>query len=113
MTVDELIKGVNIALGTTSVDACPSFDANGDGAVTINELIAAVNRALTGCVGVAATSTRDLIPRPYIRSVVTIHVPQGRRPQALQRITKTRKSDSTKSESLKPEATSGRIRPGP
>ena len=49
MTVDELIKGVNIALGTTSVDACPSFDADGDGAVTINELIAAVNRALNGC----------------------------------------------------------------
>jgi hypothetical protein len=49
VTVDELIKGVNIALGTTSVDACSSFDANGDGAVTINELIAAVNRALNGC----------------------------------------------------------------
>jgi Ca2+-binding EF-hand superfamily protein len=56
VTVDELIKGVNIAIGTTSIDACSSFDTNGDGAVTINELIAAVNRALTGCVDVAATS---------------------------------------------------------
>ena len=54
MTVDEPIKGVNIALGTTSIDACSSFDTNGDGAVTINELIASVNRALTGCVGAAA-----------------------------------------------------------
>jgi hypothetical protein len=43
VTVDELIKGVKIALGTTSIDACSSFDTNGDGAVTINELIAAVN----------------------------------------------------------------------
>ncbi len=59
MTVDELIKGVNIALGTTSVDACPSFDTNGDDAVTIDELVAAVNRALTGC----ATPTTLLIPR--------------------------------------------------
>jgi len=49
VTVDELVKGVNIALGTTSVDVCPSFDTNGDGVVTINELIAAVNRALSGC----------------------------------------------------------------
>ena len=47
--MDELIKGVNIALGSTSVDACASFDASGDGAVTIDELIAAVNRALNGC----------------------------------------------------------------
>ena len=56
MTVDELIKGVNIALGTTSVDTCPSFDANGDGAVTINELIAAVNHALNGCANVVAAT---------------------------------------------------------
>ena len=49
VTVDELIKGVNIALGTASVDTCLDMDANGDGAVTINELIAAVNRALNGC----------------------------------------------------------------
>jgi hypothetical protein len=55
VTVDDLIKGVNIALGTTSIDACASFDTNGDGAVTINELIAAVNRALNGCATVTAS----------------------------------------------------------
>jgi hypothetical protein len=49
VTVDELIKGVNIALGTTSVDTCRDMDANRDDAVTINELIAAVNHALLGC----------------------------------------------------------------
>ena len=54
--IAQLVKGVNIALGAMPVDACPSFDAKGDGAVTINELIAAVNRALTGCVDVAAPS---------------------------------------------------------
>ena len=53
VTVDELIKGVNIGLGTTSVDDCPSFDTNGDGAVTINEVIAAVNHALNGCAATA------------------------------------------------------------
>jgi CSLREA domain-containing protein len=49
VTVDELITGVNIALGTLSVDQCPVFDGNGDGQVTVDELITAVNNALTGC----------------------------------------------------------------
>ncbi|MBI3782474.1 MAG: hypothetical protein HY270_03635 [Deltaproteobacteria bacterium] len=49
VTVDELILGVNIALGTSSVDQCHSFDADGDGEVAINELIAGVNSALVGC----------------------------------------------------------------
>jgi hypothetical protein len=49
VTVDELITGINIALGTTPVDACSSFDTNADRAVTINEVVAAVKRALKGC----------------------------------------------------------------
>jgi hypothetical protein len=49
VTVDELITGVNIALGNQSIDACPALDANGDGIAEINELIAAVAAALTGC----------------------------------------------------------------
>ena len=49
VTVDELIRGVNIALGTMAVTECPSFDTNNDGLVTVNELIAAVNNALSGC----------------------------------------------------------------
>jgi RHS repeat-associated protein len=48
VTVDELIVGVNIALGNFGLTRCPSFDVNGDGDVTINELIQAVNSALTG-----------------------------------------------------------------
>ncbi len=50
VTVDELIKGVNIALGSLSFDDCPSFDGNSDGAVTVDELVKAVNAALNGCV---------------------------------------------------------------
>ena len=49
VTINELISGVNIALGNSAVATCPSFDRNGDGSVTINELIAAVNAAQTGC----------------------------------------------------------------
>jgi len=49
VTVDEVIKGVNIALGNAAVDTCPQFDVNGDGMVTINELIIGVNNVLSGC----------------------------------------------------------------
>jgi hypothetical protein len=49
VTVDELIKGVNIALGTAGVDACLPMDANEDGEVTVDELISGVNNALRGC----------------------------------------------------------------
>ena len=49
VTVDELIKGVNIALGNLPLAACSSFDTDHSGDVTINELIVAVNNALAGC----------------------------------------------------------------
>lgn len=50
VTVDELVRGVNIALGGLEVGDCPDFDSNEDGRVTIDELIGAVNAALSGCV---------------------------------------------------------------
>jgi hypothetical protein len=49
VAINELITGVNIALGSAQVSACPSFDVNGDGMVAINELIGGVNNALGGC----------------------------------------------------------------
>jgi Ca2+-binding EF-hand superfamily protein len=49
VTIDELIKGVNIALGIFSPGECPAFDRNGDGAVRIDELVRAVANALVGC----------------------------------------------------------------
>lgn len=49
VVINELIVGVNVALGSSALDACPAFDADEDGEVAINELIAAVNAALNGC----------------------------------------------------------------
>jgi subtilisin family serine protease len=49
VTVDELVVGVNIALGSAQVDACRVFDASNDGSVTVDELVAAVGYALNGC----------------------------------------------------------------
>jgi hypothetical protein len=44
-----VIRGVNIALGNQPVSECPDADADGDGRVTISELITAVNDVINGC----------------------------------------------------------------
>jgi hypothetical protein len=49
VTVDELVLGVNIALGTISLEECPAFDSNHDSQVTVDELVEAVGKALSGC----------------------------------------------------------------
>lgn len=57
VTISELIRAVNIALGLADVPTCEAADANGDGQVTVNELILAVNNALLGCRVTAPTAT--------------------------------------------------------
>ena len=49
VAINELIVGVNIALGNASVTQCESFDVNDNGTVAINELIGGVGAALNGC----------------------------------------------------------------
>jgi hypothetical protein len=49
VTVDELVKGVAIALGTAQVGQCISIDGDGNESVTVSELVTAVNNALNGC----------------------------------------------------------------
>ena len=47
--IDELVRGVNIALGDSAATSCAALDADGSGSVTIEELLRAVNAALSGC----------------------------------------------------------------
>ncbi|MGD9762776.1 MAG: hypothetical protein AB7V27_03565 [Candidatus Binatia bacterium] len=49
VTVDELVRAVNIALDLVAIDHCPVVDLDGNGAVAVNELVAAVDDALRGC----------------------------------------------------------------
>ena len=56
VTVAELVTGVDIALGTLPIDSCPAFGGDGDGQVSIDTLVKAVNNALNGCL-VEATAT--------------------------------------------------------
>jgi cysteine-rich repeat protein len=62
VSVDELVKGVNISLGMLGVDSCPSFDRDGNHTVSIDELITAVNATLEGCPHPSPTSTPNAIP---------------------------------------------------
>jgi len=68
VTVDELVRGVNIALGSSAVGDCSSFDVSADGQVTVDELVQAVNNALGGCElpvpTVEPTSTVSQVPAP-------------------------------------------------
>jgi DNA-binding beta-propeller fold protein YncE len=49
VAVNELLLGVNIALGSQPMAQCPVFDIGGDAQVAINELLTAVKAALEGC----------------------------------------------------------------
>ena len=49
VTVDEIVLGVNIALGERPLSACAPFDSGDDQAVTVDELLVGIGNALEGC----------------------------------------------------------------
>jgi hypothetical protein len=82
--VGELITGVNIILGSLPLDRCRILDRGGDGAVSIDELIAAVANALVGCASPAnrapqasdVSLTADL-SSPYVEKQLIGHDPDN------------------------------------
>jgi len=57
VSIDELMRGVDIAIGTTAVDQCPAFDCNHTGQVNVVCLIQGVESSLDGCVPKAQPGT--------------------------------------------------------
>lgn len=51
VSIDELVRSVAIQLGRTSLLRCPAADEDGDGSVTVNEIMSAVGTALRGWCG--------------------------------------------------------------
>lgn len=61
VTVDEILAGVSVALGSAELGSCPAFDLDDDFRVQVDEIIGAMDYALRGCPAptptAAATST--------------------------------------------------------
>lgn len=57
ITVDEILIGVNVALGLASMSTCPQFDIDASGTLTVDELVSSVDAALRGCDPVQPTPT--------------------------------------------------------
>jgi hypothetical protein len=49
VTVDEILKMVNIALNLANITLCEAGDPSGEGEVTVDEILMAINSALSGC----------------------------------------------------------------
>lgn len=49
VSIDELVRGVSIALGDTALDQCSVLDCNASGQATIDCLVRAINAGLGGC----------------------------------------------------------------
>jgi hypothetical protein len=62
VTIDELIVGVQIALGAFAVGRCAAMDADGDGGVAINELVLAVQASLGSPPPPSPTATAVPVP---------------------------------------------------
>lgn len=49
VTVDEIVLGIALALGSADPGECAAIDASGDGIVTVDEIVRAIQSALNGC----------------------------------------------------------------
>jgi hypothetical protein len=59
VSINELVLGVNIALGKSTLASCPSYDDDGSDDVGVAELVSAVNNALKGCSGAPTPTPRS------------------------------------------------------
>src|SRR6516225_9005962 len=49
VTIDELVRAVNIALGEASVDVCDAVDNDRNGMISVDELVRAITKSLSDC----------------------------------------------------------------
>ena len=62
--VHEILRCVAVGLGQVALAECDACDADGDTQVAVNELVAAVDNALSGCPAVPAPSARARFALP-------------------------------------------------
>ncbi len=56
ITIDEVIRAVNIGIGLLSLEQCPAADGNNDLQVSIDEVIRGINGGINGCIAPTATA---------------------------------------------------------
>ena len=74
VSIDELVTGVNMALGSQPTSVCTAFDVNADGSVVVSELVAAVNNATGSC---PLTPTPTATPSPSVPAETRCTVTDG------------------------------------
>ena len=72
VSIDDLITGVDIVLGTQPLSACPAMDVDQSGTVTIADLIRAVASALDGCAPTVTATEAPAAPTPTNTPVPTV-----------------------------------------
>jgi hypothetical protein len=73
--IAELLRGVNIGLGSQPLGACPAFDNDGDGIVGVAELIQGVTSSLASCPA-GAPPTPSPRPTPEAQPTVASRGPE-------------------------------------
>lgn len=70
VSVDEIVRAVQLALGESDTNECAAADADGDARVTVSDILAAVYAALAGCDAVVIpTVTPTPATRPELEFV--------------------------------------------
>lgn len=64
--IDELLIGVNIALGRAPLNRCDGFDSNANGVVQVNELLGGVRSSIAGCRAPDPTPTPTAPPQEFV-----------------------------------------------
>lgn len=79
VTVDEVIGGVEIALGPRSAAPCHAFDLDADGYVTVDEVVRAIDAVLKGCAPRPTRTPTPVIPGGTAFSLVETRDLRGAR----------------------------------
>jgi hypothetical protein len=75
VSTPELLLGIGIALDDLAIEACSPADAGSDGAVTIDELVRAVDEHLDVCNFMTPTATPTPLPPDLVPDSVTLIAP--------------------------------------
>lgn len=66
--VSEVVMGLSVALGSSLLEVCPTFDGNRTGEVDVSDLVGGVSALLNGCARTPAAPTLTATPSPTAMS---------------------------------------------